>query len=333
MLNRPVYYRTPYGAAYLGDSLDVMRDLPDESVNLVMTSPPFALTFKKEYGNRNQNEYVEWFCEYAREIRRILTTDGSFVLDLGGAWAKGTPTRSLYHYRLILALCDIVGFHLAQDFFWYRPAALPAPAEWVNVRRIRVKDAVNYIFWLSKTEWPKADNRQVLVPYSQDMKRLIKKGYRAKERPSGHHITPKFNRDQGGAIPSNLLIMGNNDATGSYMAACEANGIKPHPARYPIGVPSFFIAMCTDPGDLVLDPFGGSTATGFAAQTLQRNWISIELNESYLKGSMLRFMPGEVYRADGSRVLGAENRILADVSEPLQPWLFGGEWDGSPAIS
>jgi DNA modification methylase len=304
LIQRPAFYRTRGGVAYLGDSLEIMREMPAGSVNLVMTSPPFALTFQKEYGNKHQDEYVSWFCEYAREVWRLLPDDGSFVLDLGGAWNKGTPTRSLYHYRLALALCDDIGFHLAQDFFWFRPAALPAPAEWVNVRRIRVKDAVNYLFWFSKTEWPKADNRRVLVPYSEDMKRLIRRGYRAKKRPSGHNITPKFDRDQGGAIPPNLLTLGNNDATGSYMAACEAMGVKPHPARYPYGIPAFFVQLCTEPGDLVLDPFAGSNTTGYAAQALGRRWISIESNEDYLQGSMLRFAD-EISLVDGSPITTA----------------------------
>jgi DNA modification methylase len=322
VLDRTPYYSTSSGSAYLGDSLDVLRELPVDSVNLVMTSPPFALTFKKEYGNRDQGDYVEWFCRYAAEVRRVLADDGSFVVDLGGAWEKGRPTRSLYHYRLAIAVCDEVGFHLAQDFFWFRPAALPAPAEWVNVRRIRVKDAVNYIFWFSKTEWPKADNRRVLVPYSEDMQRLIKRGYRPKDRPSGHHITPKFNRDQGGAIPGNLLVMGNNDATGHYMAACQEHGMKPHPARYPVGVPSFFINLCTDPGDLVVDPFGGSNATGFAAQTLGRRWITVELNEEYLKGSMFRFTEGDVILPDGRRHRMAGGEMRGAENNPHQPTLF-----------
>lgn len=315
------YYSTGRGAAYLGDSLTLMHDLPDDSVNLVVTSPPFALTFKKEYGNVDQRDYVEWFCQYAREIRRILTPDGSFVLDLGGAWNKGSPTRSLYHYRLAIALCDTIGFHLAQDFFWFRPAALPAPAEWVNVQRIRVKDAVNYVFWFSKSERPKADNRRVLVPYSDDMKRLIKKGYRAKLRPSGHNITQKFDRDQGGAIPPNLLAMGNNDASGSYMAATGAAGIKPHPARFPVGVPSFFINLCTEPDDLVLDPFAGSNTTGYAAQVLGRHWLAIEIHEPYLAGSKLRF-PGDLPMTGGQIAATANSpgRLIEDAN--YQPALF-----------
>src|SRR5437867_7605494 len=158
------YYSTTFGRAYLGDSLDLMSRLIAESVDLIVTSPPFPLTFrkKKPYTSVGEDEFVAWFVPYAEQCRRLLKPQGSFVLDLGGVWNRGAPTKSLYQYRLLLALCDQLGFHYAQDFYWYNPAALPVPAEWVNVRRIRVKSAVDVVYWLSKTDSPKANNRQVL---------------------------------------------------------------------------------------------------------------------------------------------------------------------------
>src|SRR2546425_3441464 len=198
-------YRTAWGAMYEGESAGLLAGLPDESLDLVVTSPPYALHFKKEYGNVDKDDYVDWFRPFAREIHRTLRRSGSFVLNIGGSYNPGAPTRSLYHFRVLLMLCDEVGFHLAQECFWYNPAKLPSPAEWVNVRRIRIKDSVEYVFWLSKSPFPKANNRNVLVEYSDDMRRLIEKGYRAKERPSGWNITHKFQNDHGGAIPANLI--------------------------------------------------------------------------------------------------------------------------------
>lgn len=100
-----------------------MRRLPDASVSLIVTSPPFPLTFRKKrpYTSVGEEEFVEWLVPYATECLRLLHDDGSFVIDLGGVWNKGTPTKSLYQYRVIVALCDRVGFHLAQDFYWYNP--------------------------------------------------------------------------------------------------------------------------------------------------------------------------------------------------------------------
>ncbi|MBP7746908.1 MAG: site-specific DNA-methyltransferase [Phycisphaerae bacterium] len=290
-LKRKAFFQTDHGAAYLGDSRKLLADIPDGSVNLIMTSPPYALHFKKEYGNADQGAYVDWFLGFADDFKRVLTDDGSLVVDIGGAWTPGKPTRSLYHFELLIALCRQVGFHLAQEFYWYNPAKLPAPAEWVTVRKLRVKDAVNCLWWLSKSENPKADNRRVLVEYSADMKRLIKRGYRAKQRPSGHNITEKFGKDQGGSIPPNILIFGNNDANGTYMSRCNEAGIKPHPARFPQQLPTFFIRYLTEPGDVVLDPFCGSNTTGEAAEREGRRWVSFELDETYLRASVYRFDP------------------------------------------
>jgi site-specific DNA-methyltransferase (cytosine-N4-specific) len=145
------------------------------------------------------------------------------------------------------------------------------------------------VWWLSKTEWPKANNRKVLKEYSDDMLRLLQRGYRAKERPSGHNITKKFSKNHGGSIPPNLIELGNNDSNGGYLKKCLEAGLPVHPARFPRGLPEFFIKLCTEPDDLVLDPFAGSNITGEAAERFERRWIAIELVKEYLEGSKFRF--------------------------------------------
>ncbi|MBE9050605.1 site-specific DNA-methyltransferase [Nostocales cyanobacterium LEGE 11386] len=283
------YYAQNFGKAYLGDSLEILKYIDENSINLILTSPPFALTRKKAYGNESAEKYIEWFLPFAYEFKRILSENGSFVLDLGGAYLPGNPVRSIYQYELLVKLCKEVGFFLAQEFFHYNPARLPTPAEWVTIRRIRVKDSVNVVWWLSKTPTPKADNRKVLKPYSQSMKQLLKNGYQAKIRPSGHDISAKFQKDNQGAIPPNLLEIANTESNSAYLRRCKTAGIKPHPARFPQGFAEFFIKFLTDAGDLVLDPFAGSNTTGFVAETLQRRWISLEINEDYVMGSRYRF--------------------------------------------
>jgi DNA modification methylase len=320
------YYETALGAAIMGDSLMIMRSLPDESVDLVCTSPPFALVRKKEYGNVDADEYVDWFEQYARQFHRIIKPHGSIIIDIGGSWLKGKPVRSLYHYELLLRLCRPenkggLGLYLAQELYWYNPAKLPTPAEWVTVRRERVKDAVNTVWWLSKNPHPKADNRRVLKPYSDSMLQLLRNGYTPRLRPSGHDISDKFQNDRGGAIPPNIIAEGNEaDAIGqvirvrtvdaelpvnviaasntssndAYQKRCKEAGIKPHPARFPEALPAFAINLCTEPGDLVLDPFAGSNVTGKVAEDLQRRWIAIELEQSYLQGSRFRFEASQI---------------------------------------
>jgi len=287
--SRQPYYQTQQGAAFLGDSLEFMQDIPPATVNLVMTSPPFALKRKKEYGNVHAREYVDWFLPFAEQMQRIITEDGSIVIDIGGTWTQSQPTRSLYHFKLVIALVEELGLHLAQEFYWYNPAKLPSPAEWVTVRRIRAKDAVNTVWWLSKSPFPKANNRNVLRPYSRSMEDLLQNGYRAKKRPSGHDISDNFSRDNGGAIPPNLIELANTDSNSGYLQACRAQGLKPHPARFPHGLPEFFIKFLTDPGDLVIDPFAGSVVTGEVCESLERPWLAFEIQEDYLQASRFRF--------------------------------------------
>jgi DNA modification methylase len=283
------YYKTSLGQAILGDSLSYISKLQSESVNLVLTSPPFALTRAKEYGNKVENDYIEWFLKYGKEVFRILRDDGSFVVDLGGAYLPGNPTRSLYQFEVLIRLCKEVGFHLAQEFYHYNPSRLPTPAEWVTIRRVRVKDSVNVVWWLSKTKNPKADNKKILKPYSESMKGLLKNGYKAQMRPSGHDISEKFSNDNGGAIPGNLLELANTESNSYYLRRCKEEGVKAHPARFPKGFSDFFIKFLTEENDLVIDPFSGSNTTGYSAELLKRRWISIELNEAYMEASKYRF--------------------------------------------
>lgn len=296
-------YRTELGACYCADSLEFLATVKGASVDLIVTSPPYALHFKKEYGNADQKEYVEWFLPFAHEFKRVLKPEGSFVLNVGGAWTPGAPLRSLYHFRLLLALVDEVGLNLCQEFFWYNPAKMPAPAEWVNVRRIRVKDSVEYIFWLSPSTNPKADNSKVLQAYSRDMERLIRRGIKNTKRPSGHNIKPTFAVDKGGSIPPNLIECGNNESNSRYIKESKATGRKVHPARYPAELPRFFIQFLTDSGDLVLDPFAGSNTTGAVAESLGRKWMAIEKSPEYAADSELRFLEPATQNQAGQALL------------------------------
>ena len=286
------FHRTPLGQIVHGDSLDVLATYNDDSVNLIMTSPPFGLVRKKDYGNVEANEYVDWFRPFGAECHRVLADNGSLVIDIGGAWNKGYPTRNLYHFKLLIMLCEEIRFHLAQDLYWWNPSKLPTPAEWVTVRRLRVKDAINTVWWLSKTPWPKASNRRVLQPYSASMQDLLKRGYKAKKRPSGHDISEKFSINNGAAIPPNLIAIPNTESNSFYLRYCENQGIKPHPARFPAELPEYFIRMLTEPGDFVVDPFGGSCVTGEVCERTMRRWTCVELIEEYCEAALGRFVRG-----------------------------------------
>lgn len=289
-------YTTSLGSAYVVDSLKALALMPSNSVDLVVTSPPFALQRQKTYGNVEEKEYVEWIKPFAVEVLRVLKDSGSFVLDLGGAYLSKAPARSLYNFRVLLSFVDEIGFTLAEDFYWYNPSKLPSPIEWVNKRKIRAKDAVNTVWWFGKTHSPKADITKVLNPYSERMKKLLDDPaafYTPLKRPSGHDISSSFGKDNGGSIPSNLLTIPNSDSNSSYLRLCKEFGLPRHPARFPEALPKFFINMLTEPGDLVVDIFGGSNTTGMVAENLGRRWYTFEANHDYLVSSVFRFVDSQ----------------------------------------
>ena len=291
LLEEEPIYSTTHGRAYQGNSKQLLQNLPSKSVDLVVTSPPFALQRKKEYGNKSQAEYGEWFMEFAEAVYDVLTDDGSFVVDIGGGWEKGEPVRSMYHFELLTQLAGSSGpFHLAQDFYWYNPAKLPTPAQWVTIERIRAKDAVNHVWWLSKTPRPEADNRRVLQDFSDAQEQLMESGVESTERPSGHSLSDDFgDPKENGSIPPNLLEIANTASNTHYLKACRVTDSNPHPARFPRQLPEFFIKFLSTPGDMVLDIFAGSNMTGWVAQNLERNWLAFEENIGYLDNSKLRF--------------------------------------------
>lgn len=322
-------YGTELGSAHCGDSRDLLGKLDDDSVNLVITSPPFALQRQKAYGNKEQDEYVDWLLDFARLVHRKLRPDGSFVLDLGGAYQRGVPVRSLYNFRVLLRMCDELGFHLAEDFYWHNPSRLPSPIEWVNKRKLRAKDAVNTVWWFSKTEWPKADISKVLVPYGERMKKLLAdpdKFYAPKMRPSGHNIGRAFATDNGGAIPANLLQFANTESNGVYLSGCKTVAATGHPARFPAKLPEFFVRFLTKPSDLVVDIFAGSNTTGQVAQAEGRRWLAFEEQLDYLATSAFRFMPADATEAEvkttHERLLRRERITFDNASTSLQQLLF-----------
>ena len=288
-------YRTKLGSMYRGFLEDFFEsDLcrrQEGKVQLIFTSPPFPLNRKKKYWNLQQEEFLAWLSEFAPRFRKLLTRNGSVVIEMGNAWEPGEPLMSTLALRALLRFQEAGKFKLCQQFIAHNPARLPSPAEWVNVRRIRVKDSYTHLWWMSKSSNPKASNRRILIPYSDSMQHLLEKGkYNSGKRPSEHNIGKKsFLKNNGGAIPSNVLVCSNTSSTDGYHVYCRKKKLQPHPARMPKYIAEFFINFLTTEGDLVMDPFAGSNTTGSAANDLGRRWLAIEARKDYIKTSVGRF--------------------------------------------
>lgn len=291
-----IAYSTKLGRLIEGAADDVLNSKMARSyqgkIDLVFTSPPFPLNRKKKYGNLQGQAYIDWLASFAPTFRTLLKPRGSIVMEVGNAWEPGRPVMSTLALRALLAFLDKGNLRLCQQFIYHNPARLPGPAQWVTVERIRVKDSYSHLWWMASTDHPKATNRRILQPYSESMLDLLKtKKYNAGSRPSEHHIgKTSFLRKHKGAIPSNVITLANTQASSLYLNYCRKKNLMPHPARMPIGLAEFFIKFLTMPGDLVLDPFAGSNTTGAAAEALGRQWISIELDKGYTKGSYGRFL-------------------------------------------
>ena len=261
-------------------------------INLILTSPPFPLNRKKKYGNLQGQDYVDWLSNLAMPLRKFLDPEGSIVLEMGNAWEPGQPVMSTLALEALLAFLKAGELKLCQQFICHNPARLPSPAQWVNVERIRVKDSYTHVWWMSPTGRPKADNSQILKPYSEAMLKLLEsKKYNAGRRPSEHKIgRTSFLRKHAGAIPSNVLTFSNTGNREFYLKYCRKENIQVHPARMPQGLAEFFIRFLTKKKDLVFDPFAGSNTTGAAAAKWGRKWAAVEADPSYIEGSRGRFL-------------------------------------------
>ena len=323
------FYKTNFGKLLLGDSETIIKQqltrYYKNKVQLIITSPPFPLNAKKKYGNKQGDDYKSWFANLGILLKELLADDGSIVIEIGNAWEANRPVQSLLHLESLLAFVKDANLNLIQEFICYNPSRLPSPASWVTVNRIRAVDSYTHVWWISKTDYPKADNRKVLRPYSRGMENLLKRqSYNLGKRPSGHSISSAgFLKDNNGSIshnliefepietdrpnrlpnvvndfvseqekeslPSNVLSLSNTNSSDYFSKTCREKGILRHPATMHQGLIAFFINFLTEENDLILDPFAGSNTTGYVAEKLKRKWIGIEINEDYAEQSAIRF--------------------------------------------
>lgn len=307
--------QTKRGKLYWGDCAHILSSRLGAKlrgkVQLILTSPPFPLNNKKSYGNLNGNHYEKWFANLAPLFADLLTPRGSIVIEMGNSWMPQRPVQSLLYLDSLMAFVknSKAGLRLCQEFICYNPSRLPSPAQWVTIKRIRATDSFTHIWWMATSDYPKADNRRVLRPYSASMKALLRRRtYNVGKRPSEHRIskTGFLVRHRGSITPNlfemepiepgrivrlpNSFSLSNTNSNDFFFRKCRERKLVPHPARMPLGLAAFFIQFLSTPGDLILDPFAGSNTTGFEAERLGRRWVSIEARREYSKQSVVRFM-------------------------------------------
>jgi len=268
-----------------GDCLEVMKTLPDGSVNFVITSPPYADQIKN-YGDDvkkiRPDEYVGWFIPRAKEIYRVLSDNGSFVLNISDK--LDGKFQNIFVFKLVVNLCEEVGFHLVRDYVWYNPAT--PPNVFSRGTMGRTKKSHEYCFWFCKSEEWTFNMDPIRKPYSGSMQKILNgeviHGTRDENtRPSRHNfdLSHKWD-DHGGADPGSVLTISNTRSNGIFYKLCREMNVQ-HPARFPEKLVEFFMLSGTNPGDIVLDPFSGSGTTAVVAKALGRNYICIEVNSDF----------------------------------------------------
>jgi hypothetical protein len=290
---------TDLGVMLWGEAETAMGVVADDSIDLFLSSLPYPDQRKAYEGQHGDREHLEWVLGLAERIRPKLREDGSLVLNLAAPFERGRPAESTWIHRLVLRMVDELGLTLCQTVYWQNPAKMPAPAEWVCIRRERLVPDVEPVLWFAKHPHPYADNAAVLRPYSRAMRQRIGAGGEAgAARPSGHVLAPgSFRADNGGAIPGTLLSAANTDSNSYYFRRCRESGLPPHPARFPAQLPERMIAFLTPPAGLVADLCAGSGETAAAAERLGRRWIACDLALTYLRGASFHFERAPGFRS------------------------------------
>lgn len=275
---------------YCGRCEEVMKSLDDNSIDFILTSPPYA--DQRNYGIRDSKiapkDYIAWFEPMAKEIYRVLKSDGSFVLNINDKVVNGI--QQLYVFKLVIYLCEVIGFRYVRDYIWHNPAT--PPNIYSTGKYGRTKKSHEYCFWFSKSDKWTFNLDPIRKPYSPDMQKYLQgkgKGGRDENlRPSTHNFVCNVKwKDHGGSDPGSVIEIANTSSTDFFTKLCKEKGVR-HPARFPKKLAEFFILAATNAGDLVLDPFSGSGTTCVVAKELGRKWIGIEANEDYCTISKLR---------------------------------------------
>jgi site-specific DNA-methyltransferase (adenine-specific) len=273
----------------LGDSKNILKKLPDNSVDLIFTSPPYADQRKSTYGGIHPNKYVEWFLPISEQLLRVLKPDGTFILNIKEKVDKGE--RSIYVMELILEMRK-QGWLWTEEFIWHKKNCFPG--KWPN----RFRDAWERLLQFNKEKHFNMYQEEVMVPMGDWAKSRLKNLSETDKRRDNSKVGSGFGKnisnwiDREMAYPTNVLHL-----------ATECNN-KNHSAAFPEELPEWFMKLFTKENDVVLDPFMGSGTTNIVAQRMRRNSIGIEILSEYYEMVKNQIEPVSLYLLESKEEYG-----------------------------
>ena len=291
-------YATDLGMALWGSCQSVFAHSMEENlISLVLTSPPYPLKRPRAYGNVAIHEYVDWLCTAIEPLIRNLKPGASICLNLGNdVFVPGTPARSTYAERLVIALEDRFGLSKMDMIPWINPCKPPGPMQWASRTRQQLNVGWEPIYWF--TNDPKrcmSNNKRVLEPHSEAHKVFVENGgdRRPRVNSDGAYYIKNgaYALPTAGKIPKNVIQLTHNCADQrQYKKSARSMGLNAHGAAYPIALAEKLIKFLSAEEDLIVDPFAGSNTTGKAAEKLGRRWIATDIVYDYVLGSAMRFL-------------------------------------------
>ena len=285
------------------DCLDALTKIPDNSINVIITSPPYAQQRKKSYDSIPESDYVEWFLPITKELKRVLTDDGSFVLNIKEPASNGE--RSTFVLELIIEMRK-QGWFWVEEYVWNKKNSFPG--KWPN----RFRDAWERCLHFTKNKKFKMNQDEVMVPMGKWAETRFNslsdedkiRHNSASKSGFGRKVENWIDRDM--AYPTNVL---------EFATVCYNKG---HSAAFPEELPEWFIKLFSDKDDLVLDPFLGSGTTAVVAKRLERYYVGIEKQKKYYKLSKAYLKMEDV----------ENKKIKQEIAAAIKDARKTGNWDG-----
>jgi DNA modification methylase len=298
-------FSTDLGVALWAAAGDVFSAI-DEPIVLCLTSPPYPLAAPRAYGNPNAIEYVDWVCRLLEPIAKHLVPGGSLCLNVSNdIFEPGSPARSLYRERLVIALCERLGLAKLDEFIWHNPTKAPGPTRWASITRQQLNVAWEPVYWFTNAPaLVRADNRRVLQCHAKRHLDLMRVGGEKRTANNGdgaYRLYPgSYGNATPGRIPRNVLSFPHRCASKDAAArAAKAQGLPVHAATMPLPLARFLVDFLTEPGDLVVDPCAGWLTTALAAEDAGCRWLCTEQMGEYVLGASNRFTSAPGFRTYG----------------------------------